>query len=134
MVTINIIVRMNDTDAAGILYFANQFRMVHEAFETLIESRGLGFSDLMDRYPFLFVIRHAESNYLHPLKVGDALEVSAWVSHMGDTSFTMSYDLKKGSQLVGTSKTVHVTIDKKHGKKISLPEELRQFLNTHLQR
>jgi acyl-CoA thioesterase FadM len=32
MFTCNIHVRMSDTDAAGVIYFANQFRIAHGAF------------------------------------------------------------------------------------------------------
>ncbi len=131
MFSTTLTVRLADTDAAGILYFANQFQFIHETFEALIESEGFSFADVMAREDFMFVIVHAESDYLKPLKVGDALHVSCWVSRIGDTSFTVSYMLRRSGEVVGTAKTVHVTIDKKTSEKITVPEKLGHFLEKY---
>jgi len=131
MIKINRRVTMADTDAAGILYFANQLNFAHEAFEALIETAGFGFHNLMESEDFVFVIRQAESEYLAALHVGDKLVVTAWVSHIGTTSFKLSYELFKDDQLVGRAATVHVTLDKKTRQKIKLPEKLTRFLTNH---
>ncbi len=33
-------ISLHDTDAAGIIFFANQFKIVHDAYEDLLESFG----------------------------------------------------------------------------------------------
>ncbi|MCK5082702.1 MAG: hypothetical protein KAR31_07325, partial [Candidatus Omnitrophica bacterium] len=44
----------------------------------------------------------------------------------GKTSFTLAYKLLDATlTIVGTARTVHVSIDKKTRKKISLPDDLR---------
>ncbi|MBU1694514.1 MAG: hypothetical protein KJ726_01965 [Verrucomicrobia bacterium] len=40
-------VRMHDTDAAGIIFFTSQLRMAHEAFESFLDSVGLGLGTLL---------------------------------------------------------------------------------------
>jgi len=75
---------------------------------------------------FLLPIVHAESDYKIPLFVGDVLEIQVSIAKLGNTSFTLSYNLLNAKEvLVGTAQTVHVAIDKKTQKKIPLPKDLR---------
>ncbi len=122
-------VRMHDTDMAGILYFPRQFRFVHDALEDLLNNEGLSFERVFHEEEFVFVIAHAEADYLAPLKVGDAIEVHVSVDRIGTTSFTMDYKIYKADKsLVGTAKTVHVSLNAKTRKKIHIPEKLRKML------
>jgi len=127
-------VRMNDTDMAGILYFGNQFRFVHDAWEDLAESEGFSFDKVLLKEDFLFVIVHVEADYLASLKVGDSLEVQVTLENIGTTSFTLAYSILKSDKTVaGRAKTVHVTIDRQSRKKISVPSKLREILEKHLE-
>ncbi len=124
-------VRMYDTDAAGILYFGNQFRFVHDAFETVMANEGFSFQQFFDHEPFLFVIVHAESDYLASMHVGDEISVETWVQTIGTTSFQICYDIYRGSELTGRSKTVHVCINKETRVKQALPPQIRAFLERY---
>lgn len=116
-------IHLHDTDAAGLLFFANQFTILHDAYELMLETVGFGFADLLRRESFFLPIVHAESDYKAPLFVGDLIEVQVSVENIGTTSITLSYKVIKADQtLVGLGKTVHVTIDKKTGQKIPLPK------------
>lgn len=124
---------MNDTDMAGILYFANQFRFVHDAWEDLVEAENISFQQILTTENFLFVIVHVEADYLKVLNVGDKLEIHVQVENIGNSSFTMVYHIYKHDKtLVGKSKTVHVTIDKVSRKKIPIPEHLKKLLHKHV--
>ena len=71
-------------------------------------------------------IVHAESDYKLPLFVGDVIEIQVTIEKVGTTSFTFVYKLINADQkIVGTARTVHVTIDNKTRKKIPLPKEMR---------
>lgn len=125
-------VRMHDTDMAGILYFACQFRFVHDALEDLFEAEGLDFDTLFHENAYVFVIVHAESDYLAPLKVGNKLEVHVSIEKMGTSSITMLYNIYRATELVGTAKTVHVALDAKTRSKVSIPDDLRERFSKHL--
>ena len=119
-------IKLHETDAAGILFFANQFKFIHDAYETVLEKIGFSFSELLNNQSFFLPIVHAESDYKRPLFVGDLVEIQIIVENVGNTSFTFAYKLlnPKG-ELVGTAKSVHVTIDKKTRQKIALPSAMR---------
>lgn len=125
-------VRMHDTDMAGILYFARQFRFAHDALEDFVESEGMNFSDIFHKSHFLFVIVHAEADYLASVLVGDKLEIHLNVEKVGTTSFTLFYQIYRAKKLVGTAKTVHVTIDARTRQKIDIPLDFRKQLEKHL--
>ncbi|CCB85211.1 1,4-dihydroxy-2-naphthoyl-CoA hydrolase [Parachlamydia acanthamoebae UV-7] len=126
-------VRMHDTDMAGILYFPRQFRFAHDALEDWVESEGLGFNQVFHHEKFVFVIVHAEADYLVSLQVGNKLEVHLTIERVGTSAFTVNYRIyKENQQLVGTAKTVHVTLDATTRQKIEIPKKFREILEKHL--
>ncbi len=119
-------IKLHQTDAAGLLFFSTQFDIVHDAYESLLENIGFGFAKLLREKDFFLPIVHAESGYKKPLFVGDVVEIQVKTAKVGHTSFTFSYKLLNAKQeLVGTAKTVHVTMDKSTNTKIPLPSDLR---------
>lgn len=126
-------VRLNDTDAAGILYFANQFRFAHDALDDFFESEGYSFHKMLYEESFVFVIVHAEADYLAPLAVSDQLEIHLSVESIGTSSFSIIYKIYKSNQiLAGTAKTVHVYLDRATRTKRPIPQHFIKLLNKYL--
>ncbi len=126
-------VRMHDTDMAGILYFARQFRFAHDALEDMFVAEGYSIVDFVHSHNFVMVIVHAEADYFAPLKVGDQLQVHLSIEKIGKTSVSFFYQIYKGDdELVGTAKTIHVALDTKTHKKIDLPDFVRKKLLKYL--
>ena len=122
-------IQLHDTDAAGILFFANQLKIVHNVYESMLKKIGFGFRERFEASDFFIPIVHAETDFLFPLTVGDTVEVKLSVENIGETSFALSYELTIfDGTLVGTAKTIHVTIDPKSRKKIPLPDAFRKKL------
>lgn len=124
-------IRLHDTDAAGIIFFANQLKIVHDAYEDLLDKFGWSFKAMLKGTTYFLPIVHAESDYKTPLFVGDNIVISIKVGHVGNTSFSFEYTLKRGQTVVGTAKTVHVTIHQKSRKKTPLPSTLRKALTRY---
>ena len=127
--TYKTVIKLHETDAAGLLFFSQQFKLVHDAYEALLESIGYGFPYMLRKTKFFLPIVHAESDYKVPLFVGDRLLIKVNVANIGRTSFTFDYQIfMNKNKLAGTARTVHVTINKKTRTKIPLPEGLRKAL------
>lgn len=123
-------VRMNDTDAAGRIYFADQFRIAHETFEEYMASIGHHFGKFLTEYPFMIPIVHAEADYRKPLLVGDVLRIEVQVGRLGRTSFALDYRLLRiadGAD-VGNVRVVHACIDKTTGQPTPLPPTMLEIL------
>lgn len=125
----NYTIKLHDTDAAGILFFANQFKIIHDLYEKFLDEIGFGFREFLERNEFLIPIVHAQSDFKAPLMVGDVVTVTLNLVEIGQTSFKLSYRLvDQSGNLAGTAETVHVTIDPDSRAKIDLPANLRRQL------
>ena len=120
-------IKLHQTDAAGLLFFSHQFEIIHDAYESLLETLGFGFAQLIRNKNFFLPIVHAESDYKKILFVGDLIEIQVSVENISETSFILSYRLLNPKQeIVGSARTVHVTVDKKTQKKIPIPPDMRR--------
>lgn len=125
-------VRMHDSDMAGILYFARQFRFAHDALEDFMESCGYTLDQIFHKENFVFVIVHTEADYYASLRVGDKLEVHVTIGRLGASSFTVCYEIYKLDKThVGSVKTIHVTLDSVDRKTIPIPNHFRELLEKH---
>ena len=124
-------IHLHDTDAAGRIFFANQFKIVHDAYEALLVKFNFSFPTMLKGGRYFLPIVHAESDYKAHLTVGDKISIGIKVGHIGHTSFTFEYIIRRGTTIVGTAKTVHVTISTKTDKKTPLPASLRRSLEKY---
>ena len=126
------IVRLPDTDAAGILFYGNYFRLAHEAYEAFMHVLGFGLNHIIDKSDILLLIAHSEADYKHSLRLADEYSVDTKVEKLGDKSFTLIYNfVRKDGQVCATLRTVHVALHKGSQKTVSLPQELRIKLADH---
>jgi acyl-CoA thioester hydrolase len=65
-----------------------------------------------------------------PACFDDVLEISAWVSRMGTTSFTLSAEMHRAGEgtLLATAETTYVHVDPKHRRKRAIAAEMRAAL------
>lgn len=125
------VIHLQDTDATGMLYFAQQLRLALEVFEDFLHERGQPLHSLISEKEYLMPIVHAEADYFSPLLVGDALTIELTIEKLGTSSFTLGYryvDDNEGKEK-GKALIVHVTTSKKTWKSIPIPEELRECLS-----
>lgn len=121
-------VRLHDSDAAGVLYFANQFRLAHEAYESFMELSGLGLGDLLQKGRIALPIVHASADFRAPLRVGDELVLTLRLHRLGRTSFTLVCRIARSGRTVGFVTTTHVTVDRRTGRKTAIPARLKKAL------
>lgn len=119
---------LHHTDATGRLFFANQFYLLHEAKDLLLESLGLPISAIIEDPGISFPLVHAEADYKTALVTGDPITIHVWVERVGETSVTFSFRIFKGPLLAGTARTVNVVVNKATGKKMSVPDDWRKKL------
>lgn len=120
------IIKLHDTDAAGVTFFVNYFRIAHTAFEALMHSVGFGLDYIIGSAEFLILIARAEADYMRPLRLGDKVTIRIKTESVGTNSFVLEYQFRDSNgRQAAVVRTVHVNIDKKTGKKLELPEKLR---------
>lgn len=121
-------IRVQDTDATGVLYFANQLQIALEAFEEFLLTQGFSFGEMVRKNQFLLPIVHTEGDFFAPLTLGDQVEVHLSFSRIGTTSITHSSELFKQGHKVGTASIVHVVYCPNKGEAIPIPRELKTLI------
>lgn len=120
---------LRDTDAAGVIYFANIFDLAHEAFEAFMDSVGMDIGLILRSTHFDLPVVRAEADYKCPIYPGDKLKINVLTERLGDTSFTLLYRVyNSNDDMAAEVRITHVMIDRKHGAKQVLTEELRLAL------
>lgn len=128
------VIRLHEADAAGIMFFANYFRLVHDAFEVFMETNGLGPGKILREREYILPLVHASMDYKSSLYPGDRVTVRSLVKNTKNSSFILSHEILKSigddkSEIVAIGETVHVSVERLAGKKISLPEEIKVILS-----
>lgn len=82
-------VYIEDTDAGGIVYYANYFRFLERARSEWLRSLGYGQEQLRHQN-VLFVVREVQAKYLNPARLDDELLVSVVVEQSRKASLVLS--------------------------------------------
>lgn len=121
--------QVHDTDAAGVIYFANFYRMAHTTYEAFMESIGFSIRYFLDEAPCLPLIVHSQADYKKPIRTGDKLTIELVVERVGNSSYGLAYRIREhNDELVADLKTVHVTVSKKTSGKMPLPADFKKKL------
>lgn len=125
------IVKLPDTDAAGILFFASYIKLAHEAYESFMEEIDFSLKYIIEDSDIFILIAHTEADYKSSLRLQDRFSIDIKVSKIGKTSFELNYLFEKDNIEVASVTTVHVVTDKKTGKPIRLPDKLLDKLKQY---
>ncbi len=123
-------VRFEDTDAAGVVYFANVLKICHEAYEEVLITAGFDLKSFFRDSDVAVPIIHADVDFFRPLHCGDRLSVQISSHPINDSEFEIVYEIS----LVGFDRpasralTRHVCIDPVGRSRKELPPKLRQWV------
>jgi len=125
--TFKLKVYYEDTDAGGVVYYANYLKFMERARSDVLESLGFTNKLLIEKNGTYIIVKSCNINYIKPATLEDDLEIKSNIKKITKTSFSMSQKVFKGNDQI-TEADVHlVTIDKK-GKPVKIPERLKEEL------
>lgn len=116
-----------DTDLAGIVYYANYLKFIERARSEWIASLGVDQMALRAADGVVFAVRRVEADYLRPGKFGDDLLVETRLQSIGGARLALEQViLRAGERLfVAVVTLVCLTED---GRAARMPAELRARL------
>ena len=117
------IIQFRDTDAAGVVYFANILSICHVAYEASLIASGVDLKLFVNNPEFAVPITHASADFFKPLYCGDRITVELTPRSIDHCGFEIDYQL--GS---ATAITKHVVIDPSTRKRKELPIILTNWL------
>ncbi len=118
-----------DTDAGGIVYYANYLRFAERCRTEFIRSLGAKQQDdLQSPEKTAWVVRRCEADYMAPAVLDDELIVSCRVTNLGGVTATMHQEIRRGQDvLVAINiKVAHISLATK--KPVRIPRLLMEKL------
>ena len=123
---------LNDTDAAGVVYFAKGLEICHQAYEESLTDAGINLNQMIREGIYALPIMRAEIDFLRPLFCGDTVRVSLDPSLINSNEFAIAYQIcpvDNGDRILVKAATRHVCINPRIRQRIDLPPEVREWLN-----
>ena len=122
--TFKLKVYYEDTDAGGVVYYANYLKFMERARSDALESLGFTNKKLIDENGTYIIVKSCNISYMKSALLEDNLEIKSKIKEITKTSFFMSQKVFKGNDQI-TEAAIHlVTVDKK-GKPVKIPETLK---------
>ncbi|MGB3263014.1 MAG: thioesterase family protein [Microcoleus sp.] len=129
--TYNRTVRFQDTDAAGVVYFANVLAVCHEAYEESLAASGINLKAFFSNREAALPVIHATVDFYRPMFAGDRLIIQLTPKQIAGDEFEIAYQVFSG-EVAGRSAakalTKHVCIDAATRTRKQLSEDLIQWL------
>jgi acyl-CoA thioester hydrolase len=118
-----------DTDAAGIVYYANYLKFIERARTEMMRLYGVEHEKARRSGGTAFIVRRCAIEYIVPARLDDALVVETRLKELGGATIHLSQDvLRDGTLLVRA--TVVVACVGAQGRPVRLPAELRSSLSS----
>ena len=125
-------IRFAHCDPAGIVFHPNFFVLFNGLTEDWFRE-GMGFPwEKMPSHDVLSPVVSIQSDFFKPFHIGDQGEMRLWVSHIGNSSFTVEIEFYKGEELHVKCREVMVCIDSKNRRSTPIPQDLREKMKEFL--
>lgn len=95
-------IAFHETDAAGVVYFGNFFRLAEEAETHALASLG----SIVSRDGYLYPRVHAEADYMAPLRFFDKVAVHCHIIKTGSTSIQWKFEIYTHDTLCAVVKII----------------------------
>lgn len=101
--TWNVRVYYEDTDAGGIVYYANYLKFFERARTEWLRAMGVGQQQLLDEHDALFVVKSVNADYHAPAKLDDTVRLTLSIAKMGRASIVFLQQAWRGETLLNTA-------------------------------
>lgn len=118
-----------DTDAGGVVYYANYLKFMERARSEWLRALGIGQDALRDETGVVFVVRRVEVDYLAPARLDDQLTVSVEVHQIGRASLSVKQTLSRGTTRLVLSQVTLACVDAVRFKPVKIPALILQALD-----
>lgn len=85
-----------DTDAGGVVYYANYLRFLERARSDWLRTLGMNQEAERHRSGLVFVVHHVDASYLKPARLDDLLEVRVGAADARSASLTFVQSIWRG--------------------------------------
>ena len=112
-----------DTDAGGVVYYANYLKYLERARTEALFSLGFSNKIVQDQYNSLIIVKSCNIEYRKSAHLEDELTVRSFVKSITKTSFFMNQIITKNEHTIVEAQ-VHLVFVDKESKPVKIPDEI----------
>ncbi len=121
-----------DTDAGGVVYYANYLKFFERARTEMLRDRGFEQDQLIECEGIIFAVRSVQVDYLKPAHFNELIQVSAEIVQIKNASFTFEQTITRGDDVLTKSLIRCACLDAQTLRPKVIPEPIiEQFKNEY---
>lgn len=117
-----------DTDLAGIVYYANYFKFIERARTEMLNGANVNQNEML-KYGYYFVVKNLKADYLKPAYFEDSLNVVTEIEKINNASINLIQTIVRSNDSLFIA-SVRLALLDKFGKVARLPANIRQLLKS----
>ena len=117
-----------DTDAGGVVYYANYLKFLERARSEAIYSLGLSNKELLDKEGTIIIVKSCNIEYKKPAKFEDEIQIISKVNEVRNSSFKMHQIIKENITIISEADVWLDTVNKE-GKPVRIPNLLKKLIS-----
>jgi acyl-CoA thioester hydrolase len=115
-----------DTDAAGVAYYASYLRYLERARTEWLRALGWSQEQMARESGIGFAVRALSADYIRPARLDDELAVVSEIEALGRAQITFDQRVLRGSEALLTATMRVACVDLRAMKPIAIPAPLRE--------
>ncbi|MBI3042871.1 MAG: tol-pal system-associated acyl-CoA thioesterase [Betaproteobacteria bacterium] len=120
-----------DSDAGGVVYYANYLCFLERARTEWLRALGLEQTDLAAVHQLVFVVRSIALDYLKPARFNDALEVTVEPGEIGASRIRLSQRVRRGAEELLAARVELACVNTETFKPVRIPRTVAESLARH---
>ena len=121
-----------DTDAGGVVFYANYLKFLERARTELLRDQGYEQDGLVKNFGIIFAVRSLSIDYLKPARFNQLLQVSAEITAFKKASMDFCQTIHHNEQLLVAAQVKIACLDSQAFKPKAIPDFLLQSLTHEL--
>ena len=117
----NVKVYYEDTDAGGVVYYANYLKYLERARTEALSTIGLSNIQIKEKFGALIIVKSCNIEYKKSAQLEDELKIRSFVKSVTKTSFFMNQIITIGDKTIVEAQ-VHLVFVNEEGKPVKVPE------------
>ena len=119
-----------DTDAAGVVYYANYLRYMERARTEWLSWLGFGLVDLERDRGIVFVVHRVEIDFRNPARLGDHLDATLSLAEVHRTRLVVLQDVRRVALPLTCARVTLACLDHAEWRPARIPADLHARLET----
>jgi len=113
-----------DTDAAGVVYYANYLKFMERARTEWLAALGWPLAQVEREFSRVFVVTHVDIAFLHPARLNDRLDATVEVVDRGASRLVLAQEISRADRPLTRARVTLACLDRDRWRPARLPAPL----------